>query len=105
MTHDPLCPWRKANKTDTFETYFGGGFAVCHCDLIAKVREDERRKADGQSVILSSDCEKQIAEAGRDMLAKCITAVDARIRPTLHPVENAGIGEALAALRALKDKP
>ena len=41
----------------------------------------------------------------RDMLAKCITAVDARIRPTLHPLENVGIGEALAALRALKDKP
>jgi len=52
----------------------------CHsCHLIDKVRED--------------------------MLAECMAAVDARIRPTLHPLENAGIGEALAALRALKDKP
>ena len=41
----------------------------------------------------------------QDMLAKCIAAVDARIRPTLHPLENAGIGEALAALRALEEKP
>ena len=51
----------------------------CRCDEYAKVRED--------------------------MLAKCITAVDARIRPTLHPLENVGIGEALAALRALREQP
>ena len=31
---------------------------------------------DGQSVILASECEEQIAEAQRDMLAKCITAVE-----------------------------
>jgi hypothetical protein len=52
---------------------------VCDCDLIANVRQD--------------------------ILGKCIAAVDARIRPTLHPLENAGIGEALAALRALEEKP
>jgi hypothetical protein len=46
-----------------------------------------------------------IDEARRDMLAKCITAVDTRIRPTLHPLENAGIGEALSALRDLQEKP
>ena len=40
----------------------------------------------------------------RDMLVRCIAAVDARIRPTLHPLENAGMGEALAALRALEEK-
>ena len=61
--------------------------------------------------ILGSDEDMRAAlteaflEGQRDMLAKCITAVDARIRPTLHPLENAGIGEALAALRALPEKP
>jgi hypothetical protein len=32
MTHDPLCPYR----TDDYD-------GLCKCDLIARVREDERR--------------------------------------------------------------
>jgi hypothetical protein len=55
--------------------------------------------------VLYADAEAAIAATGADMLAKCIAAVDARIRPTLHPLENAGIGEALAALRDLQEKP
>jgi hypothetical protein len=46
-----------------------------------------------------------IAKVRQDVLVRCIAAVDARIRPTLHPLENAGIGEALAALRDLQEKP
>ncbi len=52
-----------------------------------------------------TDVDDLVREAKADMLADCIAAVDARIRPTLHPLENAGIGEALAALRALREKP
>ena len=75
MTHDPLCPFAKWDDVDCYQHDAG----VRICDLIAKVRED--------------------------MIAECIAAVDDRIRPTLHPLENAGIGEALAALRDLQEKP
>ena len=100
MTHDPLCPWRKANKTDTFETYFGGGFAVCHCDLIAKVREDER---DGiQAVRLRTLFNEQGYRDGqRDMLARAIAAVDGLGTYGIDSSPN--LGDALAALRALGD--
>ena len=37
MTHDPMCSWSSAN--DETELDF------CDCDLIARVREDERGKA------------------------------------------------------------
>ena len=78
MNHDPLCSQQPRPDGNTL-TMSDGVPIFCLCDLIDKVRQD--------------------------MLAKCIAAVDARIRPTLHPLENAGIGEALAALRALEEKP
>jgi hypothetical protein len=37
MTHDPLCPWYGSTE---FETVVG----CDDCDLIAKVRHDERQK-------------------------------------------------------------
>jgi hypothetical protein len=44
MTHDPLCAWRRADETDTVETYFGAGFAVCDCEFIARIREDQDKR-------------------------------------------------------------
>ena len=78
---------------------------VLYADAEAAIAAARADMADGQSVILASECEKQIARAESVMLAECIAAVYARIRPTLHPLENAGIGEALAALRALEEMP
>ena len=123
MTHDPLCDHDDLcpMKHEQFPKH---PLENCwRCDLIAKVRQDERERAgieqtvpsyeypfttrvrqatpdDGQSVILASECEKRIAEtkkelvenslklsevesaiaaeiASREMLAKCIAAVEA----------------------------
>ena len=79
MNHDPLCPMTEGKSNPLWKAVAPVYDLICECDLIAQVREDE--------------------------LAKCIAAVDDRIRPTLHPLENAGIGEALAALRDLQEKP
>lgn len=53
LTHDQLCPWRQAEESESALGLLAG-VAVCECDLIAKVREDERRRWDGQSVVLAS---------------------------------------------------
>lgn len=47
MTHDPLCTWRQAEEADAKDPrrWLAGGLAVCDCDKIAKVREDERGNA------------------------------------------------------------
>jgi DNA replicative helicase MCM subunit Mcm2 (Cdc46/Mcm family) len=100
--HDALCP--SLNCIDS------GCDDCCRCDLIAKVRQDEReevREEVAERIIKMADMQAEVAAAmaSDDMLAKCIAAVDARIRPTLHPLENAGIGEALSALRDLQEKP
>ena len=48
MTHDPLCPL--APPTSDYEPYLAEAVsllqqeAACQCDLIAKVRADERSK-------------------------------------------------------------
>ena len=89
--HDPLC--LADPETDN---------SRCHyCVLIAKVREDERTKHQGQSVMLTSDADAAIAAAKADMLAKAITAVQATITsaPTL------GQKKAISALQALQDNP
>jgi len=78
MTHDPLCPVLSPQRWDRYP------FSCC-CDLIAKVRED--------------------------MLAKCIAAVAACESTSWHRryegpwkyrIER---DDALAALRALQEKP
>jgi hypothetical protein len=115
MTHDPLCPYEYGPK-------FHDRCPMCR--LIAKVRQDERERAgieqtvpsheypfttrvrqatpdDGQSVILASECEKRIAEAQRDMLAKCIAAVR-WVELISAAGEYLSRREVLAALRALQ---
>ena len=68
LGHDPLCTWRQAEEADAGDPrrWLAGGLAVCDCDLIAKVREDERRQSASDYV-----------DGERDMLAKCIAAVRA----------------------------
>lgn len=40
MTHDQFCPWRIAEESDTDERFLAG-IAVCECELIMRVRENE----------------------------------------------------------------
>ena len=100
MTHDPLCPCNEPSHTH-YEYAPSGLCTYCRCDLIGKVREDERTKYQGQSVMLTSDAEAAIAAAEAEMLAKALTAVQATITsaPTL------GQKKAIAALQALQDNP
>ena len=71
MTHDPLCPFAKWDDVDCYQHDAG----VRICDLIAKVREDER---DGiQAVRLRTLFNEQGYRDGqRDMLAKHTHAPD-----------------------------
>lgn len=60
MIHDHLCPQGSGASITTTD---GLGDFPCLCDLIARVREDERRRWDGQSVVLASTI-KQEGEQG-----------------------------------------
>ena len=44
MTHDPLCPAQKCNRSDYCSCFVDFGVCLCQCDLIAKVRADEREQ-------------------------------------------------------------
>ena len=82
MNHDPLCGWSSGNdcKGDQPHKEFpkntnGYNDGICHwcgyecgCDLIAKVRQDERTRHDGQSVMLARDAEAAITAAFEDGL-------------------------------------
>ena len=54
MTHDPMCPCKPCGRqhdTDIFSNNSAWacndcqGMGECQCDLITKIREDERRQA------------------------------------------------------------
>jgi hypothetical protein len=73
FTHDPLCGWSSNNDCDSGQPHkeFPEGTNgyrwricdqcgyECECGLIAKVREDERRRWDGQSVVLASTIKQE----------------------------------------------
>ena len=44
MTHDPLCPTQTMCKCKDQECWDCRDPVACQCDLIAKVRADERNK-------------------------------------------------------------
>jgi hypothetical protein len=90
MNHDPLCGWslnedcegRQPHKEMPSNT---NGFRwricdrcgyECKCGLIAKVRQDERSRHQGQSVMLAADADAAIAAATADMLANCIAGIE-----------------------------
>ena len=103
--HDPLCEWstpcihgeNQQHSRDTENlavpdaTYCWMCGADCHCDLIAKVREDERRQSASDYV-----------DGERDMLAKCIAAVDAAVTEW---ESEWSIDDIYRALRAQQEKP
>jgi hypothetical protein len=60
MTHDPLCRWQGSTEFDTV-------LSCDECDLIAKVREEQRIGIEAVAYF-----------AQRDMLAKCIEALRAQ---------------------------
>ena len=76
MTHDPLCPmWSKVVGGD-----------VCDCDLIAKVRSDERINSLGTRVRELKPYADGYCDGERDMLARCI---DWMLDSNHHPSEEA----------------
>lgn len=123
MTHDPLC-----NPQDDYESFVAsdGNRSLarrCDCDLISKVRQDERAKYVNDNCVWGqADCEPDCpsctrmdelykewstgdTEGQRYMLAKCIAVVEGvkaahRMFPmTIHRTYT------IAALRALQEKP
>jgi hypothetical protein len=97
MTHDPLCEWatpcihaeNQQHSRDTENlavpdaTYCWMCGADCLCDLIAKVREDER---DGVAAVRlrTTFWERGFRDGQQDTLARCITAVEQVHSPIQH---------------------
>ncbi len=119
--HDPLCEWstpcvhgeNRKHSRDTENlafpdaTYCWMYGADCLCDLIAKVREDERANVTAEWMSNHGD-RWEYGQGQRDMLAKCIAAVEAApisggMRDPLTGEQRVEmfIDDALAALRAL----
>jgi hypothetical protein len=106
MSHDSLCPgW--------FDTV-DGQMECDACELIAKVRQDEREKArqaleaQAKRIIRMADMQAEVAAAmaSDDMLEKCIAAVEALLGPDDEPLRWLLDGDAvLATLRGLEDQP
>jgi hypothetical protein len=115
MTHDPICPQGGGASITTTD---GLGDFPCLCNLIAKVREDER---DGiQAVRLRTLFNEQGYRDGeRDMLAKCIALCDSHITRINNEAASQdyerfanefyanadGIEFIVGELRALQEKP
>jgi len=88
MTHDPLCP-----STNAAESHY---CALCHCELIAKVRGDEKGLSD----------EDIFNDGQQAMLAKCIAAVEyLHDHEAPHDAHKDALWNAITALRALQEKP
>ena len=73
VAHDALCPWRQAEESDTALGFLAGA-AVCECDLIAKVRRDERDSAVKRIKSLSWSHENWIAFDERAAILAAIKA-------------------------------
>lgn len=121
MTHDPLCEWstpcvhgeNQQHSRDTENpavpdaTYCWMCGADCLCDLIAKAREDERDK-DLDYRYIAAQAE---AQGQRDMLAKCIAAVEATWHAVCDRKEYPQcdycyiVIDVLETLRDLREKP
>ena len=109
MTHDPLCPWRQAEESDTALGFLAGA-AVCECDLIAKVRQDERFDSLGTRVRELKPYADGYCDGERAMLAKCIAALEDDSFHDLDPAWsgthwNNAVFECKKALRDLQEKP
>jgi hypothetical protein len=105
MTHDPLCPCNESGHTH-YEYAPSRLCTYCRCALIAKVRQDERSRHQGQSVMLTADADAAIAAAEADVLAKCIAAVEyLHDHEAPHDAHRDALWNAVTALRALQEKP
>jgi hypothetical protein len=107
--HDALCP--SLNCIDS------GCEDCCRCDLIAKVRQDQQILSLSTRVRELKPYANGYCDGERDMLAKCIAAVEA-LEPLLFVDKHHGgydccgcstldalHEDALAAMRALQEKP
>lgn len=92
--HDPLC--LASGRPSAWEP------EMCICDVIAQVREDERLK-DLDYAYIAAQAE---ADGQRDMLAKCIAAVEyLHDHEAPHDAHRDALWNAISALRALQEKP
>ena len=106
MTHDPLCPWRPYEQVRHTRQ-----FLPCQCDIIAKVREDERR----ERVMLKEALEyykapvtQAVRKGWHEGVSDCIAAAeDQHMYMSSHSQIVVGFdvakSEILRALRALRE--
>ena len=105
MTHDPLCPTLLCNHNDKGECWWGDFECPnpCRCDLIAKVRQDQRIISLSTRVRELKPYANGYCDGERDMLDKCISAVE--WSHDHNPEHAQGLWLALTELRALQEKP
>ena len=97
MIHDPLCPCQGQPDPNDHWHDHGGDCGGCECDGIAKGRKAERDGIDAVRLRTAFN-EQGYRDGQRDMLAKCIAAVEAFDDFNEYPL-------ILAALQALEVKP
>ena len=102
MTHDPLCPQQPRDDGATL-TLLDGTPVYCACALIAKVRQDQQILSLSTRVRELKPYANGYCDGERDMLAKCIAAVEAWALE--NPYEYPSPNRIISDLRALEEKP
>ena len=77
MTHDPLCPMEvELRALETWETDHLPEGVICQCELIARIRADERDKTldDAINLLEEMNCKRLWWD---DMLTWCISVNEA----------------------------
>jgi hypothetical protein len=114
MTHDPLCPCKPqviGHGSTSGDVQAAAPAVACQCDLIAKVRQDERINSLGTRVRELKPYANGYCDGERDMHAKCITAVEEIIPDDSDSgsweatIAAAWLRHAVSKLRALEEKP
>jgi len=97
MTHDPLCPYADRVEDEALRDVPCG-----ICELIAKVCQDERDGIDAVRLRTAFN-EQGYRDGQRDMLARCIAAVEEKDAAGTAQGWDLHISDVLAALRALQE--
>ncbi len=101
VTHDPLCTWRPYEQVRHTRK-----FLPCQCDIIAKVREDERQQFNDDGT--DRDIRKRTIR--ERTIRECIAVAEYQhMYMSSHSQIVVGFdvakSEILRALRALQEKP
>lgn len=114
MTHDPLCPCKPqviGHGSTSGDVQAAAPAVACQCELIAKVRQDERINSLGTRVFELKPYANGYCDGEDYMLVKCISVVEEIIPDESDSgsweatIAAAWLRHAVSRLRALEEKP